>query len=71
MRLDQLGVVLVELGPGVLGGQAVEVGEHVGETALAAVGLGVSPVSCTAQQVVYEDLWVDALLYVQGRRVDH
>ena len=58
--------MLVELGLGVLGRQAVEVGERVG-----LVFVWLVAVPGLAHQVVYESLGVDPLLDVQGRRVNY
>ena len=64
-----VGVVLVELGPGALVGQAVEVGEQVGLGLPRGVLAVAAPVLGPAPQVVDEDLGVDLLLDVEGRRL--
>ena len=65
-----VGVVLVELGFGVLGGQAVEVGEEIGETGLDVLVLCAAGLLALPHQVVDEDFGVDALLDVERRCVD-
>ena len=65
-----VGVVLVELGLGVLGGQAVEVGEEIGETGLDVVVLCATGLLALLHQVVDEDLGMDAFLDVERRHVD-
>ena len=62
--------MLVELGLGVLGGQAVEVGEEIGEAGLDVLVLRAPGLLALPHQVVDEDFGMDALLDVEGRRVD-
>ena len=65
-----VGGVPVELGLGVFGWQAVEVGEQVGEVGLNGIG-GVAPsLGGFADEVVYERLRVNALLNVKRRGAD-
>ena len=64
-----VGVVAVELGPGLLGGQAVEVGEQIGEAGAAGSRRGARALALP-HQVVDQHLGMDALLDVERRCVD-
>ena len=65
-----VGVVAVELGLGLLGGQPVEVGEQIGEAVLHALDLRPPRLLALPHQVVDQCLGMDAFLDVEGRRVD-